>query len=57
MHTYQGFSQAFIATTVFSFELSFHAKAEGLCSRRWHEIAAGGLGGLQRFRFFCCFFK
>ena len=26
----QGFFQAFIATTVFSFELSFHAKAEGL---------------------------
>ena len=29
----QGFFQAFIATTVSSFELSFHAKAEGLFPR------------------------
>ena len=27
----QGFFQAFIAATIFSFKLSFHAKAEGIC--------------------------
>ena len=36
----QEFFQAFIATTIFSLELSFHVKAEDLCPCGRHEIAA-----------------